>query len=63
MSSELMCDASEYSVGAMLGQSKGKIFHSSYYTNKTLADAQLNYTINEKELLAVVFAFDKFRGY
>ncbi|XP_062089685.1 uncharacterized protein LOC133796224 [Humulus lupulus] len=30
---------------------------------KTLVDAQLNYTTTEKELLAVVFAFDNFRAY
>ncbi|XP_062114280.1 uncharacterized protein LOC133825338 [Humulus lupulus] len=60
---ELMCDASEFAVGAVLGQRKEKIFHSIYYASKTLADAQLNYTTTEKELLAVVFAFDKFEAY
>ena len=52
---ELMCDASNYSVGAMLGQKKDKSFHSIYYASKTLADAQLNYTTTEKELQAVFF--------
>ncbi|KAH9716271.1 hypothetical protein KPL71_021404 [Citrus sinensis] len=56
---ELMCDASDYSVGAVLGQRKDKFFHSIYYASKT----QINYTTTEKELLAVVFAFDKFRAY
>ncbi|KAL4303008.1 hypothetical protein GQ457_10G009890 [Hibiscus cannabinus] len=37
---ELMCDASDYAVGAVLGQRKGKIFHPIYYASKTLNDAQ-----------------------
>ncbi|XP_076903092.1 uncharacterized protein LOC143558049 [Bidens hawaiensis] len=60
---ELMCDASDFSVGAVLGQQKDKHFHPIYYASKTLNDAQENYTITEKEFLAVVFAFDKFRSY
>ncbi|PIN21854.1 DNA-directed DNA polymerase [Handroanthus impetiginosus] len=60
---ELMCDASDFAIGAVLGQRKDKIFRSIYYASKTLNDAQLNYTTTEKELLAVVFAFDKFRSY
>ncbi|KAL4272007.1 hypothetical protein GQ457_13G015500 [Hibiscus cannabinus] len=53
----------DYAVGAVLGQRKGKIFHPIYYANKTLNDAQVNYTTTEKEMLAVIFAFDKFRSY
>ncbi|KAL4302322.1 hypothetical protein GQ457_10G009070 [Hibiscus cannabinus] len=60
---ELMCDANDYAVGAVLGQRKGKIFHPIYYASKTLNDAQVNYTTTEKEMLAVIFAFDKFRSY
>ncbi|KAL4352161.1 hypothetical protein GQ457_06G011260 [Hibiscus cannabinus] len=60
---ELMCDASDYAVGAVLGQRKGKIFHPIYYASKTLNDAQVNYTTTEKEMLAVIFAFEKFRSY
>ncbi|KAL4297838.1 hypothetical protein GQ457_12G015800 [Hibiscus cannabinus] len=60
---ELMCDASDYAVGAVLGQRKGKIFHPIYYASRTLNDAQVNYSTTEKELLAVIFAFDKFRSY
>ncbi|GMJ16155.1 hypothetical protein HRI_005284700 [Hibiscus trionum] len=58
-----MCDASDYAVGAALGQRKEKLFHVIYYASKTLNDAQINYTTTEKELLVVVFAFDKFRSY
>nr|XP_009793837.1 PREDICTED: uncharacterized protein LOC104240665 [Nicotiana sylvestris] len=60
---ELMCDASDLAIGAVLGQRKDKVFHSIYYPSKTFDDAQLNYTTTEKELLAVVWAFEKFRAY
>lgn len=57
---ELICDASDFAIGVVLGQHKDKVLHIIYYANKTLSDAQLNYTTTEKELLAVVFAFGKF---
>ena len=60
---ELMCDASDYAIGAVLGQKREKIFQVIYYASRTLNDAQLNYATTEKELLAIVFAFDKFRPY
>ena len=60
---ELMCDASDFAVGAVLGQRKDKHFQPIHYASKTLNNAQVNYTTTEKELLAVVFAFDKFRPY
>ncbi|CAN6560283.1 unnamed protein product [Malus baccata var. baccata] len=60
---ELMCDASDYALGAVLGQRKDKQLHVIYYASRTLNDAQLNYSTTEKELLAVVFALDKFRSY
>jgi hypothetical protein len=55
-----MYDASDYAVGAVLGQRKEKHFHPIYYASKTLNDAQENYTTTEKEPLAVVFAFKKY---
>ncbi|KAK8641007.1 hypothetical protein V6N13_008758 [Hibiscus sabdariffa] len=58
-----MCDASDYAIGAILGQRKGKVFHPIYYASKTLNEAQIYYTTTEKELLTVIFAFDKFRSY
>ncbi|CAN6676957.1 unnamed protein product [Malus baccata var. baccata] len=60
---ELMCDASDYALGVVLGQRKDKRPHVIYYASRTLNDAQLNYSTTEKELLAVVFALDKFRSY
>ncbi|GJY85297.1 reverse transcriptase domain-containing protein [Tanacetum coccineum] len=60
---ELMCDASDYAVGAVLGQRIEKKFRPIYYASKTMNNAQEHYTTTEKELLAVVYAFDKFRSY
>nr|XP_016432418.1 PREDICTED: uncharacterized protein LOC107759061 [Nicotiana tabacum] len=60
---ELMCDASDHAIGAVLGQRKDKVFYSIYYASKTLDNTQLNYTNTEKGLLAVVWAFEKFRAY
>ncbi|CAN6697969.1 unnamed protein product [Malus baccata var. baccata] len=60
---ELMCDASDYAVGAVLGQRVNKVPHVIYYASRTLNDAQLNYSTTENELLAVVFALEKFRSY
>ncbi|GKA82206.1 reverse transcriptase domain-containing protein, partial [Tanacetum coccineum] len=60
---ELMCDASDFVVGAVLGQKDDKNFHPIYFASKTLNPTQQKYTIIEKELMAVVFAFDKFRSY
>lgn len=55
-----MWAASDYIVGSILGQRKNKIFHTIYYASKILNDAQLNYATTEKQLLAMVFVFDKF---
>jgi hypothetical protein len=60
---EIMCDASDYAVGAVLGQSKNKKHYAISYTSKTLTGPQLNYATMEKELLAVVFGIEKFRTY
>ena len=58
-----MCDASDYVVGTVLGQRKDKILLAIYYVSWTLNEAQLNCATIEKELLAIVFAFDKFWPY
>ncbi|KAJ9557183.1 hypothetical protein OSB04_011797 [Centaurea solstitialis] len=60
---EIMCDASDYVVGAVLGQRINHHFQPICYARRTLNDAQENYTTTEKELLAVVFAIEKFRSY
>jgi hypothetical protein len=60
---EIMCDASDFAVGAVLGQTKDKKHYAISYASKTLSGPQLNYATTEKELLAVVFAIHKFRSY
>ncbi|GJV37540.1 reverse transcriptase domain-containing protein [Tanacetum coccineum] len=60
---ELMCDASDFEIGAVLGQRKTKHFQPIHYASKTMTDAQAHYTMTEKELLAVVYAFEKFQPY
>jgi hypothetical protein len=60
---EIMCDASDFAVGVVLGQTKDRKHYAISYASKTLSRAQLNYATTEKELLAMVFAIDKFRSY
>ena len=60
---EIMCDASDYAMGVVLGQRIDKIFRAIYYANKTFNEAQENYSTIEKEMLAMVFACEKFRPY
>ncbi|CAM8907713.1 unnamed protein product [Rhodiola kirilowii] len=60
---ELMCDARDYAIGAVLGQRMDKKLHAIHYTSMVLNGAQLNYSTIEKELFAIVYAFDKFCSY
>jgi hypothetical protein len=60
---EIMCDASDYAVGAVLGQTKDRKHHAIAYASKTLTGPLLNYATTEKELLTIVFSIDKFRSY
>ncbi|GKA73814.1 putative nucleotidyltransferase, ribonuclease H [Tanacetum coccineum] len=60
---ELMCDTSDFTVGAVLGQRIDGKFKHIYYASKTLNNAQEHYTTTENELLAVVFSFDNFHPY
>ncbi|GJW15488.1 reverse transcriptase domain-containing protein, partial [Tanacetum coccineum] len=60
---ELMCDASDFAIGAVLGQRKMKHFHPIHYASKTMTEAQIHYTMTEKEMLAFVYVFEKFRPY
>ena len=58
-----MCDASDYAMGAVLGQRTEKLFRAIYYASKTFNEAQENYSTIEKEMLTMVFACEKFRPY
>nr|GEU59417.1 reverse transcriptase domain-containing protein [Tanacetum cinerariifolium] len=60
---ELMCDASDFAIGVVLGQRKTKHFNPIHYASKTMTEAQIHYTTTKKEMLDVVYAFEKFRPY
>nr|GFC90437.1 reverse transcriptase domain-containing protein [Tanacetum cinerariifolium] len=60
---ELMCDASDFAVRAVLGQRIEKHFRPIHYASKTMTEAETNYTTTKKEMLEVVYAFEKFRSY
>ncbi|GKB76268.1 reverse transcriptase domain-containing protein [Tanacetum coccineum] len=60
---ELMCDASNYAIGTVLGQRIEKHFRPIHYARKTMTEAESNYTTTEKEMLVVVYTFKKFRSY
>nr|GFC50584.1 reverse transcriptase domain-containing protein [Tanacetum cinerariifolium] len=55
---ELMCDASDFAIGVILGQSKTKHFQPIHYASKTITEAQIHYTMTEKEMLAINLAAD-----
>nr|GEX69328.1 reverse transcriptase domain-containing protein [Tanacetum cinerariifolium] len=63
LSFEIMNDASDFAIGTVLGQRHEKHFRSIHYASKTMTDAESIYTMTEKEMLAVVYAFEKFRSY
>ena len=60
---EIMCNATDYAMGAVLGQKANKVFRAIYYSSKTFNEAQENYSTTENEMLAMVFACEKFRPY
>nr|GEW72631.1 reverse transcriptase domain-containing protein [Tanacetum cinerariifolium] len=60
---ELMCDASDFAIGAVLGQRKPKHFQPIHYASNTMTEAQIHYTTTEKEMLVIVYAFEKFWPY
>nr|GEX29556.1 reverse transcriptase domain-containing protein [Tanacetum cinerariifolium] len=60
---ELMCDASDFAIGAVLGQRQNKHFRPIQYASKTMTEAESNYTTTKKEMFAVVYAFKKFQSY
>nr|GEY08558.1 reverse transcriptase domain-containing protein [Tanacetum cinerariifolium] len=60
---KLMCDATDFAIGAILWQRHGKHFKPIHYASKTMNDVESNYTTTEKDMLAVVYAFEKFWSY
>ena len=60
---EIICDASDYAKGTVLGQRNEKILRAIYYARKTFNQAQENYSTTDNEMLAMVFSCEKFRPY
>ena len=58
-----MCDASDFVMGAVLGQRNEKMFKARYYANKTFNVEQENYITTENEMLERVFSCEKFGPY
>ena len=54
---EIMCDASDYAVGAVLGETKDKKHHAITYSSNTMIGAQLNYATVEKRALSSRFCY------
>ncbi|GKE16465.1 reverse transcriptase domain-containing protein, partial [Tanacetum coccineum] len=53
----------DFAIGAVLGEQKTKHFQPIHYASKTMTEAQIHYTTTEKEMVTVVYAFEKFRPY
>ncbi|GFS93406.1 retrovirus-related Pol polyprotein from transposon 17.6 [Trichonephila clavipes] len=56
-------DASNYALGAVLLQGERSDEHPIEYASQLLTPAERNYSTTEREVLAVVWALKKFRGY
>nr|GEX23065.1 retrovirus-related Pol polyprotein from transposon 17.6 [Tanacetum cinerariifolium] len=54
---------SDFAIGVVLGKRQEKHFRPIHYASKTMTEAESNYTTTEKEMLAVVYAFEKFWSY
>ena len=60
---EIMCDASDFAMGVVLGQRIEKMFKAIHYASKTFNEAHENYSTIEKEMMEMVFSCEKFRPY
>lgn len=58
-----MTDSSDFAVGDVLGQRKDKKFHVICYVSRALDETQCRFVTTEKELLVIVFSFEKFKSY
>eukprot|EP00253_Pinus_taeda_P018125 PITA_18125 len=56
-------DASDTAIGAVPGQEENGLPYAIYFISKNMTLAELNYTVTEKEFLAVIYAINKFRHY
>ena len=53
-------DASNTAIGAVLGQEENHLPYAIYFISKNMTPTELNYTVTEKEFLAVIYAINKF---
>ena len=60
---DISTDASNTAIGAYLGQKENSMTYSIYFIRKNITHAELNYTVTEKEMLAVEHAVNKFCHY
>eukprot|EP00253_Pinus_taeda_P009254 PITA_09254 len=56
-------DASDTAIGVVLGQEENNLPYAIYFISKNMTPGELNYTVTEKEFLAVIYAINKFRHY
>jgi hypothetical protein len=56
-------DSFDTAIGGVLGNKEDQWSYVIYFVRKNLSPAELNYTVTEKEFLAVVHAINKFRHY
>nr|GEW62642.1 reverse transcriptase domain-containing protein [Tanacetum cinerariifolium] len=57
---ELMCNARDFAIDAVLGKHQEKHFRPMHYASKTMTDEESNYTTTKKEMLAVVLLLQEF---
>nr|GEX26312.1 DNA-directed DNA polymerase [Tanacetum cinerariifolium] len=63
MTFDLICDASNFAIGVVLEERQDKHFRRIHYVSKTMTEVESSYTTTKKEMLAVVYAFEKFWSY
>jgi hypothetical protein len=63
LSFHISSDASDTTIGSVLVQEENHLPYAIYFISKNMTHAKLNYTVAEKEFLAVIYAINKFQHY
>jgi len=53
-------DASNTAIGVVLGQEENNLPYAIYFISKNMTPAELNYTVTEKDFLAIIYVINKF---